>query len=186
MAPDVCGWTRVKYSLVLAVTAMTVPPSVSAFEGELQLGADLSYVHEFQTATNNPGGRVALRGGYAVTDYLAVTAYTSWSGLAARDIADESQGPLELRQYITATAGVIYALDVLRVVPFMGLGLGVGAIHQGQWSTSFLISALAGFDWKWTHDWSTGFEVAYELLLGTDIIPARLCFSLRMSWHHLL
>jgi hypothetical protein len=174
------------FSLFVALAALTVPCWVSAFEGELQLGADLSYVHEFQTETNNPGGRVALRGAYAVTDYLAVTAYTSWSGLAARDAAAESQGPLELRQHLTATAGVIYALDVLRIVPFMGLGLGVGAIHQDQWSASFLISALAGFDWKWTHDWSTGFEVAYELLLGTDLIPARLCFSLRASWHHLL
>lgn len=75
----------------------------------------------------------------------------------------------EVLHVASVGAEVYYALDILRFVPFVGLGIdGIGTIQSGTFGADFGVHAVLGLDWL----------VSRDVLLGLDVRPYVLPFSL--------
>ena len=72
-------------------------------------------------------------------------------------------------QVLTAGAEVHYALDILKFVPFFGVGIdGIGTVRDGTFGADVAVHALLGLDWL----------LSRKIVVGIDIRPYVLPFSL--------
>lgn len=166
----------------LALTCFMMPAEAVAFDHELQLGGNLFYAQQFvDEETRPPGGGIGFRGRYGFNDWIAIAFETAWAGHALTLLPKEET---VLRQLITAAVGVHYAIDVFRFLPYLSLMVGASTtIQQGETQVSFLLDAGGGVDWMVTQSLSVGVAATYQFTVGELIVPARLCVSLRLSWH---
>lgn len=164
----------------LLIGAALIATEAQAHDRQLVLGADLSYAQEF-VDESGPGGGVGVHAWYKISDWVAVGGQLAWAGLAASDADGESQ----LRDVITATAGLYYILDVIRIVPYAGLLMGAAIGIQDGVDAAYLLQVCAGGDFMVNPFFTTGLEVAYQLLVGEEVMPARLVVSVRLNWRHM-
>lgn len=168
--------------LILAIVAagLATPGAARALDRQLTLGGDLSYAHEF-IDESGPGVGAGLHVSYGLTDSVAVGGVVAWAN-HFDDTADE----LDLRQTITASVGFYYALDVFRVVPYLGLLMGAAVSVDGEGThAGYLLDVRGGADVIVRPSFTTGVELAYQLIVGDEILPARLVASVRLSWRHI-
>jgi hypothetical protein len=171
---------RAVIPLIACVTFAVATLPAHAFEHRLQLGADLFYAQQFIDETNRPpGGGAGVRLRYGFNDLLAIAFDASWAGHAV--VAQDET--MVLRQIATVAGGINYAVDVSRVVPYLGLLLGVSvAVDDGQSTPSFLIDLGGGLDWSITPDFSLGASISYQITVAEGMLPGRLCVGVRLSW----
>lgn len=159
--------------LLLATSARA-----DAFGHGLQLGIDVLYAQQFDAEQSSPGGGGGARLRYEFNDAIGITARATWAAHSVR--AQES--PL-LRQVITASLGAVWAIDVLAVVPFIGVDVGTSVIFQDAIvAPSLLIGVGGGFDWSISDLISVGLGVSYQWAWGVYVIPPRLEIAIRVSW----
>lgn len=174
---------RTVIPLILCVTCVVATPPARAFEHRLQLGADLFYAQQFIDEVNRPpGGGLGVRLRYGLSDMIALAFDASWAGHAAVS-QDETT---VLRQIVTAAAGINYAVDVSRIVPFLGLLVGVSVeVDAAEATPSFLIDLGGGIDWSITPGFSLGVSLSYQLTVASEgLLPGRLCAGVRLNWEH--
>jgi hypothetical protein len=166
--------------LAIIVALATIPAESQAYDRQLVLGADLSYAHEL-VDESGPGGGVGVHAWYKISDYVAVGGQLAWAGLAA----DDGEGGAELRNVITAAAGLYYILDIIRIVPYAGLLVGAAVGLQDGVDASYLLQICGGADFLVNPFFTTGLELSYQFLVGESIMPARLVISIRLNWRHM-
>jgi hypothetical protein len=165
---------------IVLFTALSVPSPAWALD-HLVLGGDLSYAHEF-VGDGHPGGGAGLHVWYSFYDWVAVGGKVAWAGHAAPG----ADGEDELRNVITAAAGMYFILDIIRVVPYIGFLPGVAVSIQDETEIDYLLDICAGLDVLINARLTAGVELAYQLLVGDDVLPARLVASVRFSWRHII
>jgi hypothetical protein len=168
--------------LIAAVVAagLAAPCAAWALDRQLTVGGDVSYAHEF-IDESGPGVGAGLHVSYGLTDSVAVGGAVAWA-----NHFDDSGDELDLRQTVTASAGFYYALDVFRVVPYLGLLMGAAVSIDGEGThAGYLLDIRGGADVIATPSFTVGVELAYQFIVGDDIVPARLGASVRLSWRHI-
>lgn len=159
------------------------PRSADALENDLQLGLDLSYAHESGVEDGQHGAGAGLWVRWGATDAIGVTGLVAWSGQV---LSPEDESAPSLRHVATMAAGFLYAVDVLRIIPYLGVMVGAAVAAEAEPHASFLVLGHGGFDFLWTRAFSTGVDVAAQLLVGEQVGPVRVVASVRLSWHQLL
>jgi hypothetical protein len=147
----------------LALAALFAPASAAALERELVLSPRVG----FATSTGpvgGPGAVVELGAHYGLNDAFSLYAVGAYTAA----FPDAPRGP---RHGATLAVGVVYALDVLRVVPYVGLGargdVMVGA--QEGWVTPSA-EARVGLRWLVRRGFALSFEGAYAFpFLANDL-----------------
>jgi hypothetical protein len=128
------------------------------------------------------GGGAGLALEYGMTD--------SWTARMNADYAGHvvTSPELGLLSVARLGGGVVYMLDVLRVIPYLHLGLDVAAIGgKGvDWDAYLGIQVGGGVDYLLSREWSIGLEVGYEVFVPESAnLPAfvRLGFRLSRRWY---
>jgi len=165
---------------VVALLSLHSRPA-RAFDEELQLGLDLAYAVEMGIeGERNHGGGLRGRFRYGLTDAFAVACSIGWGAHAVL----VSEGAHVPRNVFTVEIGVIYALDIMRIVPYAGVLVGVAFTSGDGQEAAFSVDLAGGLDLFATQSFSVGLEVAYQLLVASEPAPSRLLVSLRLNWHY--
>jgi hypothetical protein len=147
-------------SLCLCATLWNVTETAHAYEDQWTLGADIGA----GLVLGNDSAPVA---GIAVGVGASVGLSSAWT-FRGRLSYDFHPATLPLH-VMTVGAEVYYTLDILKFVPFFGVGLdGIGTVQEGALGADLAFHALVGVDWL----------VSRELVIGLDIRPYVLPFSL--------
>lgn len=160
----------------ILILLLAIPSVVWALDRQLLLGGDLFYAHEF-IDESGPGTGAGLHVSYGLTDAVAVGGILGWAGHFA-DAGDD----LDLRHTVTAAAGMYFVLDVIRVVPYLGILTGAAVSIDEEVRPGYLLDIRGGADVIVTPSFMFGIELTYQLVVGRDILPARLVASIRFSW----
>lgn len=164
----------------IVLVALSTPGRAWALD-HLVVGGDLSYAHEF-TGDGHPGGGAGFHMWYSFANWVAVGGTVAWAGHAAPG----ADGENELRNVITASAGMYFILDIIRVVPYLGFLTGVAVSIQDEAEVDYLLNICGGLDVLVNASLTAGVELAYQLLVGDDVLPARLVASVRINWRHII
>lgn len=156
-------------------------PSQAMALDSLVLGGDLSYAHEF-TGDGHPGGGAGFHIWYSFASWVAVGGTVAWAGHSAPGVDGEN----ELRNVITAAAGIYFIVDIIRVIPYLAVLPGIAISIQDETEVDYLLQISGGIDVMVNARLTTGVELSYQLLVGDDILPARLVASVRMSWRNVI
>ena len=151
-----------------------------ALENQLIVGGSLDYALEFDDELQHGGG-VGVHSWFGLTDAVAIGGRIAYAAHAAPN----DEGDNELRNVITAAAGLYFVLDIIRVIPYAGVLIGAAVEIEDDVAASYLMNVCIGADVIITATLTSGLEVSYQALIGDDILPARLVISARMSWRHL-
>ncbi len=166
---------------VLAMFVVLSFPAKALALDSIVLGGDLSYAHEF-TGDGHPGGGAGFHIWYSFANWVAVGGTVAWAGHAAPG----ADGENELRNVITAAAGIYFILDIIRVIPYLAVLPGVAISIQDETEVDYLLQISGGLDLMVNARFTTGLELSYQLLVGDDILPARLLATVRVSWRHVI
>jgi len=148
----------------LALAALLSPRPALALERELVLSPRVGFAGS-TGPVGGPGVAVELGAHYGLNDAFSLYAVGGY------DLAfpDAPRGP---RHGATLAAGVVYALDVLRVVPYFGLGAR-GDLMLGprdRWITP-AAEARVGLRWLLKRGLGLSFEAAYAFpFVGRDLV----------------
>lgn len=140
--------------LAISLAVALLPSTACAIERQLHGGPTLGGYGAFG-ASGGGGGTVGLSGGYGLSDSFRL--YTNLEyGLGV----DAAMMP-GLRHSITLSAGVAYAIDVVSVLPWFGLGLQAGGVFTNNW-VGFVPAAEAriGIDWLTSRYFGLTFQAA--------------------------
>ncbi len=179
--PEIMRHLSKALGLLVLFFVLAMPASARALDS-LVLGGDLSYAHQF-TGDGLHGGGAGFHVWYSFTDYIAVGSTVAWAGHAAPSAdGDET----ELRHVITAAAGMYFIADIIRFVPYLGLLSGVAVSIQDETQVDYLLNIALGADVLINASFTTGVELTYQLLVGDEVVPARLVASVRLNWRHII
>lgn len=131
-----------------------------AYEDQYTLSVDAGYAavlanpdlptHGIQVGI---GASLGLTAGWSLRGRLAYAAHPASETLHVASVGAE----------------VYYVLDILRFVPFVGIGIdGIGTIQSGAFGADLGLHAVLGLDWL----------VSRDVLVGLDVRPYVLPFSL--------
>jgi hypothetical protein len=163
-------------ALSLAVAALLGAAPARASGGDLVLAASPLYSLVKWDERHPSGGGVGVDLAYGLTDWLWLRGTTFYTAQAAKK--DDSAGlPAGAISVGGAFVGLRYALDVLRVVPFVDGGIGAffagGAGHKAR--VDFGVEIGLGFDYLYSRKVSFGLVVRYHAFLtNVQSIPVYL------------
>ena len=143
-----------------------------AEQRELQLGLQPVYGVTYIDQRSPSGGGGNMQLSYGITDAIAIQLH---GGLTAHPLAADTDKMLDAGLLTTwhASAGIVYALDIVRIVPFFEASIGVlGATTRtamGQ-KTALNVGAELGLgaDYMLNRRWAVGVAVRYHAFL-TDL-----------------
>jgi len=173
---------RVLPGCLLVVLCLLLPGRAAAGDGELVLSLDPIYSTIDWDQRQPHGGGLALEAQYGLSDSLWLSG--TWF-YAAHDAKARDTLPAGLLSVGGAFVGLDYSFDVLRVIPFVQLGLGAFLEHGAGYATAmdFGLHAGLGADFLVTRGFSLGLVVRYyAFLTNIDTIPVYLQAGLRVSW----
>ena len=164
--------TRMAAALLIGAALVLTALPARAEQRELQLGLQpvygLTYIDERQPS----GGGAGMHLSYGITD--AVTVQLS-GGATVHPLSELKDRMLPAGTLLTWQAGLslVYALDIVRVVPFFEAGVGVLGV---QVSTAKKVDNLLnlgvslglGADYLINRRWAVGVQVRYHAFL-TDL-----------------
>lgn len=138
----------------LALAALLSPSAAAALERELVLSPRVGFAGS-TGPVGGPGLVVELGAHYGLNDAFSLYGVGGYTAA----FADAPRGP---RHGATLAAGVVYALDVLRVVPYVGLGARGDLMFGAQegWITPS-VEARLGLRWLLRRGLGLSFEAAY-------------------------
>jgi hypothetical protein len=183
--------TRYVRPLAAVVSLLIGWSTARAGEKEWQLA--LTPAFAMAQAGDGNGGTVNAWGGgagldvaYGLNDAIAVRLTGAYS---AHALDASAGGPAGVLSAFHAGAGITYAIDVLRLVPYFDLGVGLlGSLRPSAHGTDaiygFGVEIGLGLDYLATRLVSVGFVVRYHAYL-TDIqhIPNYLYAGPRIAFH---
>lgn len=147
-----------------------------AEQRELSIGLQPAYGLTYIDERSPSGGGGILHLGYGITDALSVQIQ---GGLTAHPLA-ESMDEMHMKTLPAGTlltwqasAGVAYALDIVRIVPFFEASLGVlGTLKRTKEGAERTLNAGVslglGADYLITRRWAVGVAIRYHAAL-TDL-----------------
>ncbi len=148
------------------------PAPARAEQRELQLGLQPVYGVTYIDQRAPSGGGGNLQMSYGITDAVGVQLQ---GGLTAHPLAANKEKMLAEGLLLTwqASAGVVYALDIVRIVPYFEASLGVlGATTRTAMGAKTAINVGAeiglGADYMLNRRWAVGVAVRYHAFL-TDL-----------------
>jgi hypothetical protein len=159
--------------------AALAPARAAAYPGQWSLGPELDYGHiVFASPLPSDGVGAGVQLGWGLWDVWELRGRLAY-------VFHPAAEPLHVG---IAQAEMVYLVDVLEWVPFIGAGLdGLGTLLQGLAGTDFAIHLTAGVDWLATRGITLGLDLRAYLLLtelfatgNTD--PVYLTASLRCSF----
>jgi hypothetical protein len=155
--------THARAACLLALGAALLSGGrVQAAEGELLLAAGGAYAGARADGRWAHGGQLQVEGQYGLDDAWSVRA-----GLELGLHGTEADGvrPGGRARRTAVAAGVVYALDVLRVVPYAQLGLAVqnlgGAVSDARTDGGFDLAL--GADYLIDRRWALGLVLRAQL-----------------------
>jgi hypothetical protein len=170
-------------ALALAAVALLGATPARASGGDLVLTAAPLYSLVKWDQRHPSGGGVDLEVAYGLTDWLWLRGTTFYTAQAARK--DEAAGlPAGALSVGGAFVGLRYALDVVRVIPFVDAGIGAffagGAGEKSR--VDFGVEVGLGFDWLYSRKVAFGLMVRYHAFLtNVQSIPVYLYAGPRFS-----
>lgn len=156
---------------VLATLA-AVPPQARAYERELSLGIEAGFAQAFGPGL--PGARAGLHASYGLDDTWTVAAQLGYSFHPA----DE---PLHVGE---VAAELLYVIDVVRVVPYFGVGLSwFGTLRAGELGGDGGAHLVAGGHYYLSRSWAIGLDVrGHTIFTAIEDFPVYLTATLRLSF----
>jgi outer membrane protein W len=143
-----------------------------AEQRELQLGLQPVYGVTYIDQRSPSGGGGNLQLSYGITDAVAIQLH---GGLTAHPLDADPDKMLAAGLLMTwqGSVGVMYALDIVRVVPYFEASVGVlGVTTRTAMNTKTVINAGAeiglGADYMLNRRWAVGVAVRYHAFL-TDL-----------------
>lgn len=177
--------SRLQAGLLVCLCVLGASTRAGAEERELALFIEPRYGHLTLDGQGASGGGGTLQGTYGLTDSLALQLT---GGALAHPVALATEpGAAEMARTGTAvfwnvSAGVVYALDIVRIVPYFEASLGLaglsGAGPEGGTELHLLLSLGVGGDYLINRTWSIGGGLRYGTFL-TD--PGRAPFYLMVG-----
>ena len=166
---------RTSVRALLVGFALSALPSgaARAEQRELTVGLQPAYGLTYVDQRTPSGGGGFAHLAYGITDAVGIQLT---GGLTAHPLGaalDDNMMPLPTGSLLTwsATAGIVYALDIVRIVPFFEAGLGVlGTITRTDSGVSQSIGASAalglGADYLLTRRVAIGVVMRYHAFLS--------------------
>ena len=165
------------FTALAIIVAVLSPTSAYAYEEQLTLGVDLGYGGVLANdALPAHGLSFGFGGSWGLNDAWTVRGHLGWS---------YHPGDPVLHVGILG-AEVLYVVDILTWVPFVGLGLdGIGTVVDGSFGMDLGAHAVVGLDYVINRDWIVGTDIrAYVLpfeLAENGVDPVYLTATLRVS-----
>jgi hypothetical protein len=151
--------------LVLA-TLCVLGVSARAGEDEWHLTLAPAYGLVDFDARSPSGVGAFVQASYGITESLAVWVAASWTAHPV-DADKDRKLPDGTIQVVGGMAGIRYAFDVLKTVPYLDVGLGVLAAQgAGSSGTSLAYDVGLGFDRLVSPHWSWGFVIEYHAFIS--------------------
>jgi hypothetical protein len=152
----------------LLAGTLAAPPVARAYEEQVSLGFTIGYANLPTAPDEAP--RHGVNGGLRTTYGLGDT----WSLEARLEHAffPDAHAPTHFSRL---SIGATYALDVLRVVPFFGFGVG-GAlgVSDGHAAGDLVLYGAIGLDYLVSRRWLVGIDARVEILPVRNIDPVDL------------
>jgi hypothetical protein len=180
--------TRARTCGVVLGGILAAARPAAAAEDEWLVAADGGYTAARADGLWRHGGALGVQAQYGFTD--------AWSGgarlaLGLHPVTGDAERPSGRLRATTLAAGVTYTVDVLRVVPFAGMGIALqnlaGAVRDARTDLGGEVSA--GADYLLDRRWSLGLLLRYQILPlpiagGRDVFggtPAAFSLALRLG-----
>ncbi len=154
-----------------AVAAVAFGLAVMLAASPARAGEDewLFGVHGFggtmRTSATQWGGGAGLHAAYGLTAAWSIAASAGWRSFAAK--TDMDGDPVPARHLAGGVAGATFAIDVLRVVPFLTAGVGAYAVVAGG-AVKVAPAAEVGLSFDWA--------ASRTIYLGLDLVRARFLY----------
>jgi hypothetical protein len=176
-------WGTFALAVPLAVGTALPGGGVRAGENEWVLSATAGYARLAADERKPSGGAVVVDLERGLDDAWSARLTLSYSPFPVE--ATMRQPGDGLGSVVAAVAGVTYAFDVLRVVPYLNAGFGV-VLRGGTLpaKTDPAVDVGVGMDYLWTRAVSVGVVARYHAFL-TELSrdPVFLYVGPRLSWH---
>lgn len=145
-------------SFLLALAALSQPGRARAYEDQLGLAIGAGYAVIPSSGPASPEGAPLPQHGLVLQAQVALGLGDTWELRALAGWAIEI-GDVSLHR-VHGGLELVYLLDILEVVPFLGLGLDVPTSILGDevW-VDFAGHAVFGVDWLPAREWSVGIEI---------------------------
>jgi hypothetical protein len=163
-------------SLAIALAICAAPRAAHAIERQHHFGLDpsLSILKIDDKSTASVGAGLGLHYTYGLNDQFNFMAEGNVS-IVARDQEQDTEGTPRTRPAEVAhvTAGVGYVIDVLRLVPYIGLLAGGYRLSGGTLGDALVLPGLelaAGLDYQLSRHWAVGLAGRQHMMvtkLGT-------------------
>lgn len=147
-------------------------PAARAEQRELQLGLQPVYGITYIDQRSPSGGGGNLQLSYGITDAVGIQLH---GGLTAHPLAEDMDKMLPAGLLLTwhASVGVMYALDIVRVVPYFEASVGIlGVTTRTTAGAGTSLNAGAeiglGADYMLNRRWAVGVALRYHAFL-TDL-----------------
>lgn len=147
-------------STVLGIALwLSATSSALAYEEQASLDLALGYAGVVKGVELHPQlGSVDIGGSLGIRDFLVLRGALGYGFLLERKEKTQQAGRARLE--------LAYLVDVLRWVPFFGLGIGVWGVQRaGELSFYPTGHALLGLDWLVARSWTLGVDVRLGMLL---------------------
>lgn len=170
---------RAVVALSLACCLVTLaPPGAHAYEDQATLGVDLGWsgAPSAQAGVPRHGATLGVSGTWGLGDTWALGARLAYA-------LHPADAPLHVG---VAGVEVLYLVDVLSVVPSLGVGIdGFFGIRDGRLGADLAVHALLSFDYLMSRRWLLGVDVrAFALPFAFDdggLSPFAMQASVRLS-----
>jgi hypothetical protein len=157
------AWTTAGAAAVLATSL----PTARAYEDQATLDLGLGYAHAFASGLPASGAAVALGGSLGLGDVWTLRATLGWAAHPAA-----ATGP-PTTHVLTGGVELLYVVDVLRWVPYVGAGVdAVGTVSEAGSGVDLAAHAVLGLEWLASRAWLLGVDVRPYLLLSDAFASA--------------
>lgn len=159
--------------VVAAWCTLATPTTARAYEQELSLGLEAGFA--YLVGLDLPGARAGLHASYGVDDTWTLAAQLGYSIHAAE---------AEPFHFVEAAAEILYVIDVVRVVPYFGLGASwFGKLYGDEVGAFVGAHLVGGGHYYLSRSWAIGLDVrGHALLNALDDFPIYLTTTLRISF----
>ncbi|MCC7541865.1 MAG: outer membrane beta-barrel protein [Deltaproteobacteria bacterium] len=157
--------------------ALSVAPAdARAYEHELSLGIETGIAHAL--GPELPGVRAGIHASYGIDDTWAIAAQLGYS-------IHPDASPLHVAE---AAAELLYVIDVVRVVPYVGVGASYfGTLVDQQVGGEGGAHVVGGAHYYLSRAWAVGLDVrGHALFTALEEFPIYVTATLRLSWIQVL
>lgn len=169
--PLIAHW----FSVATFVLLMITPASARAYEDQVTLGLDVGAGLAVSSDFGLAGAQIGLSVGWGWSD--------AWLLQGRASYALHPDGP-DVHVPIVGLE-TVYLLDILQIVPLLGIGMdAIAIVSSGQSEWNVAVHAMVGLDYLLNREWIIGFDFRAYLLpqnLSSDLVPWYVSFGFRVT-----